>query len=374
MPPNHATWARMRLCGISVKTEIILPEWTTFQTPFEDLTASVHIEKKLNRAITAGRTLANTPGFRAVRIADGCVGFAPPSQNSLPCITATSDYRLITIYESDSEKNGEFIRIPLECRFVHEGVLSLHAACVEEGGRAVCFTGDSGIGKSTRAKTWVDALGAEFISGDRPAIRLKADGCTACGVPWDGKEQIFRNVERPLRAILEVRRAPFIRLRRLTQEQAYRVLVRQCFIPMWDPDTAALAMANVRRLCRSTPVYRMFADPSKEAALETHRTLFERPEEIQEELPEMKIREGFTLRNVADEFIVMPTGENIAKFEGAVVLSDVAAFAFAQLKRPVSREDLLSLILAEYDVDAETATADLDALLAQFREMNLLED
>lgn len=266
------------------------------------------------------------------------------------------------------------LRLPLECRFVHEGVLSLHAACVEEGGRAVCFTGDSGIGKSTRAKVWAEARGAEFISGDRPAIRLEADGCTACGVPWDGKEQIFRNVERPLHAILEVRRAPFTRLRRLTQEQAYHALIRQCFIPMWDADTAALAMANVRRLCRSTPVYRMFADPSKEAALETHRTLFERPEEIQEELPEMKIREGFTLRNVADEFIVIPTGENIAKFEGAVVLSDVAAFVFEQLKRPVSREDLLALVLAEFDVDEATASADLDALLAQFREMELLEE
>lgn len=357
-----------------MKTEIILPEWTTFQTPFEDLTASVHIEKKLNRAITAGRTLANTPAFRAVRIADGCVGFAPPSQNSLPCITATSDYRLITIYESDSEKNGEFIRIPLECRFVHEGVLSLHAACVEEGGRAVCFTGDSGIGKSTRAKAWAEALGAEFISGDRPAIRLEAEGCTACGVPWDGKEQIFRNVERPLHAILEVRRAPFTRLRRLSAEQAYRVLVRQCFIPMWDPDTAALAMVNVKQLCRITPVYRLFCGPDAEAARETRRILFDCPEEIQEELPDMKIREGFVLRNVADEHMVMPTGENVGKFGGAVVLSDVAAFAFEQLKHPVSREDLLSLILAEYDVDAEIAAADLDALLAQFREMNLLED
>ena len=374
LPLNHATWVRMRLCGISVKTEIILPEWTTFQTPFEDLTASVHIEKKLNRAITAGRTLANTPAFRAVRIADSCVGFAPPSQNSLPCITATSDYRLITIYESDSEKNGEFIRIPLECRFVHEGVLSLHAACVEEGGRAVCFTGDSGIGKSTRAKTWVDALGAEFISGDRPAVRLEENGSVACGVPWDGKEQIFRNVERPLRAILEVRRAPFTRLRRLSAEQAYRVLVRQCFIPMWDPDTAALAMVNVKQLCRITPVYRLFCGPDAEAARETRRILFDCPEEIQEELPDMKIREGFVLRNVADEHMVMPTGENVGKFGGAVVLSDVAAFAFEQLKHPVSREDLLSLILAEYDVDAEIAAADLDALLAQFREMNLLED
>ena len=103
------------------------------------------------------------------------------------------------------------LRLPLECRFVHEGVLSLHAACVDEGGRAVCFTGDSGIGKSTRAKVWAEALGAEFISGDRPAIRLEENGSVACGVPWDGKEQIFRNVERPLRALLEVRRATFTR-------------------------------------------------------------------------------------------------------------------------------------------------------------------
>ena len=294
-------------------------------------------------------------------------------------ICCPADYRRVQVVCPDdallvSDSALDLLRTAFECRFIHESIVSLHAACVEDGSCAVCFTGDSGVGKSTRAKTWVDALGAEFISGDRPAVRLEENESVACGVPWDGKEQIFRNVERPLHAILEVRRAPFTRLRRLTQEQAYRALIRQCFIPMWDADTAALAMANVRRLCRSTPVYRMFADPSKEAALETHRTLFERPEEIQEELPEMKIREGFTLRNVADEFIVMPTGENIAKFEGAVVLSDVAAFVFEQLKRPVSREDLLALVLAEFEVDESTASADLDALLAQFREMELLEE
>ena len=56
------------------------------------------------------------------------------------------------------------------------------------------------------------------------------------------------------------------------------------------------------------------------------------------------------------------------------MLSDVAAFVFEQLKRPVSREDLLALVLAEFDVDKATASADLDALLAQFREMELLEE
>lgn len=342
--------------------------------------------KKASVQITLSSTPFRHEGVDEHHCADGISVYSLPgkgwlfeeqSENHGAQLLASTDYSRLLFHQPatvSGEISMRLLRLPLECRFVHEGVLSLHAACVDEGGRAVCFTGDSGIGKSTRAKVWAEALGAEFISGDRPAIRLEVDGCTACGVPWDGKEQIFRNVERPLHAILEVRRAPFTRLRRLTQEQAYHALIRQCFIPMWDADTAALAMANVRRLCRSTPVYRMFADPSKEAALETHRTLFERPEEIQEELPEMKIREGFTLRNVADEFIVIPTGENIAKFEGAVVLSDVAAFVFEQLKRPVSREDLLALVLAEFDVDKATASADLDALLAQFREMELLEE
>ena len=303
------------------------------------------------------------------------ISFCFGENGTLPCLITDSNYLTPRVYKKCADDDVRFlVRTAFECRFIHESIVSLHAACVEDGSCAVCFTGDSGVGKSTRAKTWVDTLGAEFISGDRPAVRLEENGSVACGVPWDGKEQIFRNVERPLRAILEVRRAPFTRLRRLSAEQAYRVLVRQCFIPMWDPDTAALAMVNVKRLCRITPVYRLFCGPDAEAARETRRILFDCPEEIQEELPDMKIREGFVLRNVADEHMVMPTGENVGKFGGAVVLSDVAAFAFEQLRRPVSREDLLSLILAEYDVDAETAAADLDALLAQFREMNLLED
>ncbi len=292
-------------------------------------------------------------------------------------IVASEDYARLSVCEDAPFTDASLmrlLRLPLECRFVHEGVLSLHAACVEDGERAVCFTGDSGVGKSSRAQSWVEALGAEFISGDRPAIRLEEDGCTACGVPWDGKEQIFRNVERPLHAILEVRRAPFTRLRKLNAEQAFRVLIRQCFIPMWDVDTAVLAMSHVRRLSRAVPVYRLFCPPDTEAALETHRVLFEHPEEIQKELPEMKIREGFTLRNVADEHMVIPTGENIGKFSGVVVLSDVAAFVFEQLERPVSREDLLALMLAEFDVDEATASSDLDALLAQFRELELLEE
>ena len=295
-----------------------------------------------------------------------------------PCIVTDANYQHPQLYaDKDTQLNENLrflIRTAFECRFAHEGIISFHAACVELSGEAICFTGDSGMGKSTRAKAWVDGLGAEFISGDRPAIRLEKGENVACGVPWDGKEQIFRNVERPLKAILEVRRAPFTRLRRLSYDQACRMAIRQAFVPMWDPDTAALAIANVHRLCRTTPVYRLFCGPDVDSAKAVHRILFEHPEEIQEELPEMKIKPGFTLRHVVDEYMVMPTGDNIKRFGGSVILNEVSAFIFEQLQKPISREDLLALVLAEFDVDEPTAAADLDALLEQFRQMDLLEE
>jgi len=299
-----------------------------------------------------------------------------PSWADSPWVTASENYEKIVLHEEGdgSDQASRFLlRTAFECRFCHEGIVSLHAACVEKDGFAVAFTGNSGMGKSTRAGAWVDALGAEWISGDRPAVRLEKEGSTACGVPWDGKEQIFRNVERPLKAILEVRRSSCNYIRRLSSEQALALLMRQSFIPMWDTDSAVMAYANVRALVRKTPVYRVFCGPDGDSAKEIYDILFHHPEKIREEENEMKIKEGFVLRNVVDEYIVMPTGDNIAKFDGAVVLNDVSAFVFEQLQHAVSREDLLCAILNEFEVDEATAAADLDALLAQFCEVGLLD-
>lgn len=294
-----------------------------------------------------------------------------------PCILMDSGYREMQLYADKTQLQSismEFlIRTAMECRFCYEGVVSLHAACVEQDGYAVAFTGHSGLGKSTRAKAWVDGLGATWISGDRPAVRLEQQGGTVCGVPWDGKEQIFRNVERPLKCIMEVRRSPLNYVRKLSVEQAQQLLMQQSFVPMWDTDAAVMAMMNVRRLIRQVPVYRVFCGPEEADAKAVYDILFHHPEQIRKETRDMKIKKGFVLRNVVDEFIVMPTGDNIAKFEGAAVLNDVSAFIFKQMENPVSREDLLAAILNEYDVDEKTAAADLDALLEQFETMNILE-
>ncbi len=364
------------VAGISLNSSIDIPDGA-FATEDDSLQADIQLTASAVSASSVVKKEQSPDDVAVCSTADGAWLFADCAASNGAKLLASGTYSELkaddAFLRAAPERQLRLLRLPIECRFCHAGTVSLHAACIEVGGQAVCFTGDSGVGKSTRADAWRTALGAEFISGDRPAIRLNAGNATACGVPWDGKEQIFRNVERPLKAILEVRRAPFTMLRKLSEEQAYAVLIRQSFIPMWDADTAALAMANVRKLAKTVPVCRLFCGPSADDAKAAHEILFHSPKKIKKEASEMQIKEGFILRHVGDEHMVMPTGANVAKFGGAVVLTDVAAFIFDQLKQPIAKEDLLKLVVAEFEVDEETARSDLDELVESFREMGLME-
>ena len=112
------------------------------------------------------------------------------------------------------------------------------------------------------------------------------------------------------------------------------------------------------------------------------RELNEQPElkekmdaqQILKEEPDMKAKDGFVLRNIMDEFVLMPTGENINQFNGTVLFNAQAAFLWEKLQNPVSREDLLSAMLDEYDVDEPTAARDLDAALEKFKTLGLIAE
>ena len=88
----------------------------------------------------------------------------------------------------------------------------------------------------------------------------------------------------------------------------------------------------------------------------------------------MKAKQGFILRNVVDEYILMPVGDNIGKFNGTVLLNEVSAFIWEKLQNPISKEDLLQSVLDEFEVEKAVAMADLDALLATLKEYGVIED
>lgn len=88
----------------------------------------------------------------------------------------------------------------------------------------------------------------------------------------------------------------------------------------------------------------------------------------------MKAKQGFVLRNVVDEYILMPTGDNIGRFNGTVLLNEVSAFVWEKLQNSISKADLLQAILDEYEVEKSIAAADLEALLKTLKDYNVIED
>ena len=293
----------------------------------------------------------------------------PESKTGLIVSDDYSRLRYIPRYlEGVTEKEALFIRVALECRLIQMGYLSLHAAAVEMDGKAYAFTGPSGMGKSTRAEAWGSGMGATLISGDRPLIDTKT--MTLYGVPWDGKEQNFRNESFELAAIFDIRRSEAVLLRQMKFGQRRRLLLKQSFMPMWDNLTAAAQIVNINRLASGAQILRTFCGPAEEDGAELYETFVKG--DIKEEKTDMKAKNGFILRNIVGEHMLMPVDDNIGKFDGTVLFNDVSAFIWEKMSEPISRDDLLKAILDEYEVDEATAAADLDAVLKKFEELDII--
>lgn len=88
----------------------------------------------------------------------------------------------------------------------------------------------------------------------------------------------------------------------------------------------------------------------------------------------MKLKYEFVERLIVDEYVLVPAGEAARTFGGMITTSEVGATIMRALRQDVSQAELLALLMAEYDVDEQTASSDLNEFVQQLRELNVLED
>lgn len=86
----------------------------------------------------------------------------------------------------------------------------------------------------------------------------------------------------------------------------------------------------------------------------------------------MKIKDGFILRQVAGNFVVVAIGDEAVNFNAMITLNDTGAFLWEKLQNEITKEELLRAFLSEYDVDKETATKDLEEFIKQLEDGKLL--
>lgn len=77
-------------------------------------------------------------------------------------------------------------------------------------------------------------------------------------------------------------------------------------------------------------------------------------------------------REIAGEHLLIPVGETALRVKGMVTLSESGLLLWQRLQTDCTREDLVSALLAEYEVDRATAAADVDAFLAQMETVGIL--
>lgn len=89
----------------------------------------------------------------------------------------------------------------------------------------------------------------------------------------------------------------------------------------------------------------------------------------------MKIRKGMELRDVCGEKVVIAEGLENLDFSKMINLNESAAYLWLAVSdRDFSESDLVDLLCAEYEVDRETATADVRKLIASWKDEGLLAE
>lgn len=85
----------------------------------------------------------------------------------------------------------------------------------------------------------------------------------------------------------------------------------------------------------------------------------------------MKIKEGFLLRQVAGQMVVLPSGNEL-DLNMMITLNDTGAFLWEQLQSETDEAALVAALLVEYDVDEATAAKSVSAFVKKLDENGFL--
>lgn len=170
---------------------------------------------------------------------------------------------------ANAYRAGASVRAVLEAAglfdiFAARGMLVLHSAyIVASAGKAILFSGPSGVGKSTQAALWERCAGARVVNGDRALVDVGKK--TANGIFYSGTSGISENVTAPVRAIVLLGQGSENRVFVPSPQAAFAGVLSQCAYYEWDARSAEQMTECVARLVSDVPVLRMDCLPDTTA-------------------------------------------------------------------------------------------------------------
>lgn len=95
---------------------------------------------------------------------------------------------------------------------------------------------------------------------------------------------------------------------------------------------------------------------------------------VKKEVLLVRVNPNFILRQIADEYLLIPVGEAAQKVKGLISLTESGYLLYQSLQNSATKEELVALLLREYEVSEAVARGDVDAFLGKMKYIGLLEE
>lgn len=87
----------------------------------------------------------------------------------------------------------------------------------------------------------------------------------------------------------------------------------------------------------------------------------------------MKVKEGFILKEIAGQAVVVPVGSASKIFNGMVKLNETGELMWKKLVDGASKEELVEAILEEYEAEKEKVSGDVDRFIETLKKSGIIE-
>lgn len=170
---------------------------------------------------------------------------------------------------NDNRAYGEFFAIDMAIGAVlpkYDRCL-IHGACIKYNDLAYLFMADSGVGKTTHIKLWLDNIdGVSVINGDKPIIDCNG---YVYGTPWSGKERMNNNTKAKLAGVVLLSRSSENHIEEIDKSSSIKELMNQTYVKK----DLIKSMEIINNALVNVPIYKMGCNVSKQAALMCYKKI-----------------------------------------------------------------------------------------------------
>ena len=86
----------------------------------------------------------------------------------------------------------------------------------------------------------------------------------------------------------------------------------------------------------------------------------------------MKLKKDFILREIMGDVVLVPINQSTSQFNGLITVNELGKFIWENLEKVQDENDLLQLILDEYEVERDVAKKDLDEFLQVLKNLDII--